>query len=478
MKVLDRWRSSTDAARFEAYTWWSIAVLLWIVPFFAFGSSVAATEGVTVAESDAPVPLTRTWTIVVLVGAGVLHALADVRAARESWSVRLGRGTSSATTLVLLVATTALLVVAAVLVVPTSEDPLSDGDFVVVVAITAALASYGARWSFRTLALAVLPAAALSGVVRLLSDASAGREALVVLVADGLVIFGFGASIWLSAWMVEVVRRLEQSREVEGRLAVAEERLRFSRDLHDTVGRSLSAIAVKSELAAELARRGRGEAAEEMTSVRDLAHDALAEVRTVAAGYRAVNLTDELEGARSLLRSTGAVTTMTGDVDGVGPVAQDVLAWVVREGVTNVVRHSSAREVTLTLAREDGDAVLTLVNDGATLGADEADTDGATPHGTAADGRRGSGLAGLEERLARVGGRLTTERDGERFVLVARVPADAAGRQGSPAEAASSAASAPSPEPGATDGADPATGAAAGAAPPAAPPSTTTEVAR
>ncbi|MGC5615846.1 sensor histidine kinase [Georgenia sp. Z1491] len=442
MRVLDRWRSSTDAARFEAYTWWSIAVLLWIVPFFALGVAGASTADLAVADSDARLPLTRTWTVVVVVGAAALQTWSATRTARESWSVRLGRGTPRPSTLVLLLASTVLLVAVSALVVPSSDSWVSSAEFLALVAITAGVAAYGARWTFRKLVIAVVPAAIVSALTNLLMREMGVRDLLVMAVADGLVILGFGASVWLSAWMVEVVRRLEQARHVEGRLAVAEERLRFSRDLHDTVGRSLSAIAVKSELAAELARRGRSEAPEEMTSVRDLAHEALAEVRSVAAGYRTVSLTDELEGARSLLRSTGAVTTMTGDADGVGPLAQDVLAWVVREGVTNVVRHSSARAVGLTLVREEDDAVLTLVNDGATPapGAQDAGLE----NGEASDDDdaavvRGNGLAGLAERLGRIGGTLRTERSGRRFVLVARVPADATGG------GSSTAGSAPSP---------------------------------
>src|SRR5690606_36238629 len=93
----------------------------------------------------------------------------------------------------------------------------------------------------------------------------------------------------------------ERRRELDARLAAAEERLRFSRDLHDTFGRTLSTVAVKAELAAELASRGKDGAVEEMREVRRVAEEALKEMRELVAGIRSPELSVELEGARSLL---------------------------------------------------------------------------------------------------------------------------------------------------------------------------------
>lgn len=224
-----------------------------------------------------------------------------------------------------------------------------------------------------------------------------------------LALFG---SYRASIWMLGIVWEQERNRVLHARLAVAEERLRFSRDLHDVFGRTLSVVAVKSELAAELAARGRPGAEEQMLEVRRIAQDALREVRAVVAGYRTADLAAELAGARSVLRSAGVDTVVHGDETPVGHAAQEALAWVVREGVTNVVRHSTASSCTITLHHDGTASVLEVVNDG-------------VPPGTRTG--RGSGLLGLAERLAGAGGSLDTWADDGRFGLVARVP-DAADR--------------------------------------------------
>lgn len=214
----------------------------------------------------------------------------------------------------------------------------------------------------------------------------------------------------MTCWMLLLVWQLDAARTAQAQLAVAEERLRFSRDLHDVVGRTLSVVAVKSELAAELARRGLDGAAEQMLEVRQIAQDSLREVRTLAVGYRTADLDAELAGARSLLRSAGidARTSQTAELP--GPAAREVLAWVVREATTNVVRHSDARWCTLDIAAgEDGTVRLVVANDGIAEGA-------TTPVS-------GTGLTGLRERLSAVGGRLDVRVDGGSFVLAATVPA-------------------------------------------------------
>lgn len=214
-----------------------------------------------------------------------------------------------------------------------------------------------------------------------------------------------------SVWMLGVVFELDRSRQVQADLAVAEERLRFARDLHDILGRNLSVIAVKSELAAALARRGRDEAADEMMAVRDIAQESLREVRDVVRGYREVDLTTELAGARSVLRSAGVATRVVGEVSPLPADVQAVLGWVAREGTTNVLRHSSASSCVITLARQDGCVTLTMENDGVRA-----------PSGGAGSGP-GTGLSGLAERLRELGGSLSADRlDGGRFRLAARVP--------------------------------------------------------
>jgi len=240
-----------------------------------------------------------------------------------------------------------------------------------------------------------------------------------------------------SAWGLRVMWELDRSRTVHARLAVAEERLRFARDLHDVLGRNLSLMAVKCELAAELARRGEEEAQEHMLEVRRVAHESLREMREVVSGYRTVGLDSELAGARSVLRSAGASCRIIGDATGLPPEVQAALGWVVREGTTNIIRHSDATACTIDLhvAGSPGTArtaVLRMDNDRVR-----------TPE----PGAPGNGLLGLGERLAGLGGTVTARnpRTGH-FRLEATLPLSravpvppAAGRDGLGVTAAESA---------------------------------------
>ena len=204
----------------------------------------------------------------------------------------------------------------------------------------------------------------------------------------------------ISLWLLHVVTELDAARGAQAALAVAEERLRFSRDVHDVLGRRLSAIAVKSDLAATLADRGEPGASAQMLEVRGVAHVALREARELARGYRAVDLAQELEGARSLLRSAGIAVEL--DVDRLPQGWHEAAGWVVREAVTNVLRHSTAGTVAIQYDAPE----LTVRNDGV---GPEAATDG-------------SGLAGLRERLAPFGAGLTSARADDDFVLTATLP--------------------------------------------------------
>nr|WP_275585610.1 histidine kinase [Blastococcus saxobsidens] len=201
---------------------------------------------------------------------------------------------------------------------------------------------------------------------------------------------------------------MARSRGVQLQLALAEERLRFARDLHDVMGRDLSTIAVKSQLAGELVRRGQPGAAEELTDISRIAEGSLREVREVVRGYRTADLAGELAGARSVLRAAGVACTVAGE-DGGADLPEQVhtaLGWVVREAVTNVLRHSHAGQCTISLCVAEREVELSVVNDGA--------ADSAAPWG--------NGLTGLAERLDALGGQLTAGADGGRFALTARLP--------------------------------------------------------
>lgn len=229
-----------------------------------------------------------------------------------------------------------------------------------------------------------------------LSSATAGA------IFSATMVFTARASLWL----YRIVRDLDAARQAQSRLAVAEERLRFSRDVHDVLGRQLSTIAVQSELAATLVQRGDARAGARMLQVRDVAHEALTEARALARGYRPVDLDSELAGARSLLCSAGIEVQL--DVDVVPRGWHEAAGWVVRESVTNVLRHSEARCVRISFK----DSTLRVENDGVVGGS----------AGPATGDEDGSGLRGLRERLQPLGATLTAEWVEAGWSLAARLP--------------------------------------------------------
>ncbi|MET9803807.1 histidine kinase [Streptomyces sp. NPDC006368] len=277
----------------------------------------------------------------------------------------------------------------------------------------------------------VLGTAAGTGLVGLalgLPPVQAGAFSVGVTFAG----VGLAFTSGFSAWLLRSVWELDAARELQARLAVAEERLRFGRDLHDVMGRNLSVIALKSELAVQLARRGLAErAVEQMAEVQRIAQDSQREVRDVVRGYREADLHTELEGARGVLAAAGIACAVESAEAALPARVQSALAWVVREAATNVLRHGDARRCTVSVGREEGCAVLVIENDGVS----GAPGGGALPAGTGAGG--GSGLAGLRERLAALDGTLEARRvSGGRFRVTARVPVS----PGSPAAAGAAAA--------------------------------------
>ncbi|MET7644880.1 histidine kinase [Streptomyces sp. NPDC005426] len=216
-------------------------------------------------------------------------------------------------------------------------------------------------------------------------------------------------SVRPSAWSLSVMWQAEEARHIQARLAVAEERLRFGRDMHDVLGRNLAVIALKSELAVELAQRGRPEALDQMVEVQRIARASQQEVRDVVRGYREANLTTELAGAQGVLRAAGIECAVTGgDGTGLPGPVQSALGWVVREAATNVLRHGDPAHCTIRLDVSPEAAVLDVENDGAPA---------TCPVGT------GSGLAGLRERLGALNGTLEAGPAGTGlFRLSARIP--------------------------------------------------------
>lgn len=215
----------------------------------------------------------------------------------------------------------------------------------------------------------------------------------------------------------ELLSRLHQTRAELARLAVADERLRIARDLHDLLGHSLSLITLKSELAGRLMDSDPGRARDEINGLEVVARKSLADVRAAVSSYRQPVLAAEIVAARQILAAAGIGCEVEAPASWELPApAEAALAWAVREGTTNVVRHSGARNATIR---------LTVAGDGASV---EILDDGAGPRGDGDPGAgQGSGLAGICERTAQAGGQVSAGpgRDGKGFRLRVRVPVTA-----------------------------------------------------
>jgi two-component system, NarL family, sensor histidine kinase DesK len=206
------------------------------------------------------------------------------------------------------------------------------------------------------------------------------------------------------AWLLRSNRELRAAREELARLAVAEERGRFARDLHDILGHSLTVITVKAGLARRLVDRDPARAMAEIAEIEQLARAALGDVRATVAGYRRVSLASELVSARAALDATDILADLPRAIDEIPGDRHELFGWVVREGVTNVVRHSGARSCTVRLTPTS----VEIVDDG---------------HGVSgtADGH---GLAGLAERVTAAGGQFQAgNRPGGGFRLYITLPA-------------------------------------------------------
>ncbi|MBX6371137.1 MAG: sensor histidine kinase [Acidothermus sp.] len=192
--------------------------------------------------------------------------------------------------------------------------------------------------------------------------------------------------------LLRTTRQLAAARAEVAQLAAEQERARIARDLHDLLGHSLTTITVKAGLAARLADRDPDRARTEIAEVEELARRTLADVRAAVAGYREARLATELAAAREVLAAAGIDADLPRVVDEVPTELAALFGWVVREGVTNVVRHSRATRVRIRLEPR----AIEIVDDG--IGPPDPDLPASAGHG----------LAGLAERVAAAGGRLLT----------------------------------------------------------------------
>jgi two-component system, NarL family, sensor histidine kinase DesK len=225
----------------------------------------------------------------------------------------------------------------------------------------------------------------------------------------------FVATMWTvdveRLWWLKAVTDLDDSRRTAAELATARERLRLADDLHDILGHALEVVAFKSELAARLQEGDPVRARVEMEEVQAVARRSLREVRALVRDTRPTDLGTELAGARAVLETAGVDLVVRGDPAGVGPAAGNVLGRVLREAMTNLLRHSEPSRCTIEIDVIDGQARLQVVNDGALPG-DDADP--------------GTGLAALGRYLQEHAGRLDARPGPEgTFRLDAELPAGA-----------------------------------------------------
>ncbi|WP_327305875.1 histidine kinase [Streptomyces sp. NBC_01298] len=405
MKLSGWWKNRSSAGKVELYTRWSFHLFV--------GLEIVSIGLAVLGSAPGKVPALVTATLFLTVCA---HSLVVGFLSSRSLDWILGRRERP----VRLAATVAGLTAAAVLGVLGLRAAGLTGDRELAPTLIAGMTCFTSG----TLVLClrevrrmryVAPAAAVfAGLASLAFGISGGESAgLAVGVLLSSAFFSFACGF--SGWLLDTVCELDRAREVQAQLAVAEERLRFGRDLHDVMGRNLAVIALKSELAVQLARRERPEAVDQMIEVQRIARESQKEVRDVVRGYREANLAVELEGARGVLHAAGMDCRVEYEQGHELPAeAQSALGWVVREATTNVLRHGDARSCVIRLtAGPSGALTLVVENDGA-------------PKAPA--GPPGSGLAGLRERLAVLDGTLEAGPvDGGRFRLRARIPGPAAG---------------------------------------------------
>jgi two-component system, NarL family, sensor histidine kinase DesK len=213
------------------------------------------------------------------------------------------------------------------------------------------------------------------------------------------------------------------------RLAVVEERARFSRDLHDVLGHSLTVVTMKSELAGRLVDIDPERAKVEIADIERLSREALQGLRQAVSGYRQADLSAELVSARAAFEAAGIDATLPASGDVCAKDVRSLFAWVLREGVTNVLRHAGASRARVTLTRTE----LTIEDDGVSSSvAAGGGADGSAAVGGGADVSDGNGLRGLRERADAVGATLTTgTSDLGGFLLRVTRGAGARGRSGS-----------------------------------------------
>ncbi|MCM1971876.1 histidine kinase [Streptomyces sp. NPDC002812] len=251
--------------------------------------------------------------------------------------------------------------------------------------------------------------AAISGVVLWWAVGQGGN--VLDLAYSGISTALTGLVVYGLTRLTDLVNEVHETRAEMARMAVIQERLRFARDLHDLLGYSLSAISLKCELIQRVVVNNPERAREEVVSVLGVSRQALVDVRAVARGYRDMSLAAEAVSVVDVMASAGVEAEVDIDCGRLHPLVDTVLATALREGVTNILRHSKVQSCTIRAA-VDGETVELVM-----------ENDGVVAVGLADPADRGSGLGNLDTRLTAIGGTLTAGIEPQgRFRVTARAP--------------------------------------------------------
>jgi two-component system sensor histidine kinase DesK len=350
----------------ERFTW--VMGVVWVV-FMAFPISSALAADVSDAVRGTAVGLLLAYAVVYI--AGYIWMIRS-----DEWNVAARRGISA------IVAMIVLMVAAALLIGP---GALGAGSFLLSLAMFCG--------PVRT---------ALAFATGLLVAEYAVLAVVLSAVPGGFDEFGIlfmpPAIVYVSVGVVRMIVAAQERHDViERQMALVAERERVARDVHDVLGHSLTVVTVKAELAERLIDIDPARAKSEIAEIRSLSREALAEVRATVAGLRVARLGDELDAARTALAGAGIAAELPADPSVVDPRHRIVVAWVLREAITNVVRHSGAGACAVELSH-DG---IVVADDGVGVTEDAVE----------------QGFRGLRERVATAGGtlRISDARPGTRL---------------------------------------------------------------
>lgn len=378
MQPLPAARSSESdfSSRFLKLNRWSLIGMLW---FFvaAFSSIVLKRAGEVGAETFMGVGVA---VVACLVGAMVLETRPELRLEASAHGYRWLQWGLSAHLLTLAVCVVAFLLGPAQWKAA-SAIALGAVFFSVLIAFLPFLAK---KWVWTGLALAA--------VFALVSAFGSVQTAAILLAYSIACVVTVPFTKWFSRAMIET----ERARRLESQLTAAQERLRMSQDLHDTMGQHLAALTIKSQLALALAEREDPRVSQELRELHELTQRAASDMRSVVNNYRTPDLATELESAKQVLAGAGAEVTVTGTSEDVHLELRETAAWFVRETTTNILRHSQATAVSFEMQPHE----VTVTNNNPRPG----------------EGG-GTGLEGLRRRAAEHGASISVERSVERFCV-------------------------------------------------------------